>query len=223
MKIKFLLIVCLSLTILTVSLKAQPKTFENQYLKINLVPGWTAKAVKNNPDAVNITKGQYVLYISTRTSQASGVEGGRFSEIAMGAKSAEAVAEGQNPTCGTNQETKINQKLRRSDLFVSSKEKSEFGCHTPTNGKNVWFFSYLTSSKSEGYFNYYQIQKNTSLLLTELKETPSEDFGENDTGWVITIAYNSTNINSFPEKNSSGLKSALNQISLMVNSLKIKH
>jgi hypothetical protein len=223
MKIKFLLIVCLSLLILTVSLKAQNKTFENQYLKISLVAGWTAKAVSNTPGAVNVTKGKYILYISTQTSQASGVEGGRFSEISMGAKSADAVnIAPPAPECGTRKETKVNRKLLRSDLFVSSKEKQEY-CRTPTNGKNVWYFSYFNSSKSEGYFNYYRIQKNTSLLLGDLLETPSEDFGENDTGWVITLAYNSKDINSFPEKNSPGLKSALNQMSRMVNSLKIKH
>jgi hypothetical protein len=223
MKIKFLLIVCLCLLILTVSLKAQNKTFENQYLKVNLVAGWTAKAVSNTSGAVNITKGNYILYVSTQTSQASGVEGGRFAEISMGAKSADAVnVAPPAPECGTRKETKVNPKLLRSDLFVSSKEKHEY-CRTPANGKNVWYFSYLTTSKSAGYFNYYRIQKNTSLLLADLRETPSEEFGENDTGWVITMAYNSKNINSFPEKDGSGLKTALNQMSLMVNSLKIKH
>ena len=91
MKIKFLLIVCLSLMIFADSLKAQNKTFENQYLKIRLVQGWTAKAVSNTHGAINITKGKYILFITTQTSQASGVEGGRFAEISMGAKSADAV------------------------------------------------------------------------------------------------------------------------------------
>ena len=223
MKIKFLLIICLSLLILTVSLKAQNKTFENQYLKLSLVAGWTAKSVSNTSGAVNITKGNYILYISTQTSQASGVEGGRFAEIAMGAKSADAVnVAPPAPECGTGKETKLNPKISRSDLFVSSKEKNEY-CRTPTNGKNVWYFSYVFYSGSGGYFNYYRIQKNTSLLLADLKEIKSEDFGENDTGWVITMAYNSKAINSFPKKDSPSLKSALNQMSSMANSLKIKH
>ena len=223
MKIKFLLIVCLSLMIFADSLKAQNKTFENQYLKISLVQGWTAKAVSNTHGAINITKGKYILFITTQTSQASGVEGGRFSEISMGAKSADAVnIAPPAPECGMAKETKINPKIVRSDLFVSSKEKHEY-CRTPTNGKNVWYFSYVFYSDSGGYFNYYRIQKNTSLLLADLKEIKSEDFGEGDTGWVITMAYNSKDINSFPPKDSPGLKSALDQMSLMVNSLKIKH
>jgi hypothetical protein len=223
MKFKYWLAVCLSLVILTCSLKAQYNTFENQFLKISLGNGWKATAAANSPDALNITKGKYILYIATRTSQASGVEGGRFAEIAMGAKSADAVnVAPPAPECGTRKETKVSRKLERSDLFISSKEKQEY-CRTPTNGKNVWYFSYFYSPKSGSYFNYYRIRKNSSLLLADLRETPSENFGENDTGWVITIAYNSKDINSFPEKDSPGLKSVLNQINLMVNSLKIKH
>jgi hypothetical protein len=153
MKLKYSLAVCLCLVILFASIKAQSKILENQYLKISLVKGWSAKEVSNIPGAVNITKGKYILYLSTRTSQASGVEGGRFAEIAMGAKSADAVCvEQPAPPCGTEKETNISQKILRSDLFVSSKEKNEY-CRTPTNGKNVWYFSYVSYSKSGGYFN----------------------------------------------------------------------
>jgi len=225
MKLKCSLTFSLSLVFLTVSLNAQKRTFENQYLKIDLETGWTAKAVSSSLSAINITKDKYVLYIATQTAQASGVEGGRFSEISMGAKSADAVLIAPpTPPCGDGEETKINRKILRNDLFVSSKEKQEY-CRTPTNGKNVWYFSYIYNSTTGGYFNYYRIQKNTSLLLTELKEIKSEDFGSTDeeTGWVITMAYNSKDINSFPQKGSPALNSALDQMVSMVKSLKIKH
>jgi hypothetical protein len=146
-KLKYLSAIFLSL-ILSGSLSAQSKTFENKYLKINLAAGWKAKEVTNSSGAVNITKGKYILYISTRTSQASGVEGGRFSEIAMGAKSADAVVTEQPaPECGARKEISINKKILRNDLFISSAEKHDY-CRTPTNGKNVWYFSYVYSSNS---------------------------------------------------------------------------
>jgi len=224
-KLKSPLAFSLSLVFLTVSLNAQKKTFEDQYLKIDLQTGWTAKAILRSPGAVSITKDKYVLYIATQTAQASGVEGGRFSEISMGAKSADAVLiEPPTPPCGDGKETKINQKILRNDLFVSSKEKQKY-CRTPTNGKSVWYFSYVHNATMGGYFNYYRIQKNTSLLLTDLKEIKSEDFGATgeETGWVITMACNSKDINSFPQEGSKGLKSALAEMASMVKSLRIKH
>src|SRR3989338_1264331 len=70
---------------------APTETYENSYIKVNTFSGWTASSPKSNPRAVNIIKGKYILYINTAASQASGVIGGRFSEIAMGAPSADAV------------------------------------------------------------------------------------------------------------------------------------
>lgn len=180
----------------------QGRIFSNEYMKLNLAKGWLAREVPNNPAAVNIVKGKYILYINPNASQASGVEGGRFSEISMGAKSADAVEIAPpSPECGTSHTSRINKVLSQNDLYINAREKDDY-CKTPTNGKTVWYFSYVNNTKSGGYFNYY-----------------TQDVGE---GYVITMAYNSAKINDFPQKDSKDLKSALGEMSWMIKSLEIK-
>jgi hypothetical protein len=187
--------------------KAQPDSqntvYENQYMKLVLQPGWKATRPRRIPAAVNITKGNYILYINTQASQASGVEGGRFSEIGMGAPSVDAVVTVQpSPPCGTQESKPVVAPYTRSDLYVSKADsKSNDWCSAPSNGATVWYFSYITDAAG-GYFNFYVPGQNRAL--------------------VITMAYRSKNVDSFPVKGSAELTSALSEMTSMVNSLKIK-
>jgi len=187
--------------------------YETQYLKITVPKGWTAKqasqtiydnnnpVTKPNPAAVNITKGNYILYINTQAGQASGVEGGRFGEISSGAPSADAVVTEQpSPPCGTSEAVPAFLDFKRVDLYVSAKDKQGF-CSVPTNGATVWYFSYLTT-KQGGYFNYYKPGETPAL--------------------VVTMAYNSKVVNNLPTKGSSELKTALDDMTKIVQSLQVK-
>jgi hypothetical protein len=188
-------------------------TFENEYMKLILPAGWKAelasKALYDNsdvptispsPTAVNITKGNYILYINTEASQASGVTGGRFAEIAQGALSADAVViENPSPQCGTAEVDSTSFGFTRADLFVSAADKKDY-CAVPTNGQTVWYFSYFT--KGQGYFNYYKEGETPAL--------------------VATMAYNSKTINSFPIKESHELSQALSEMTDIFNSLDLK-
>ncbi len=181
----------------------QNTVYENQYMKLVLLPGWTATRPRRIPAAVNITKGNYILYINTQTSQASGVEGGRFAEIAMGAPSVDAVVTVQpSPQCGTAESTPVSAPYTRSDLYVSkANSKSQDWCNTPSSGATVWYFSYVTNNAG-GYFNDYVPGQNRAL--------------------VVTMAYRSKNVDSLPLKGSTELTSVLSEMTSMVNSLKIK-
>ncbi len=181
----------------------QNTVYENQYMKLVLLPGWTATRPRRIPAAVNITKGNYILYINTQTSQASGVEGGRFAEIAMGAPSVDAVVTVQpSPPCGTAESTPVSAPYTRSDLYVSkANSKSQDWCNAPSSGATVWYFSYITDAAG-GYFNYYVPGQNRAL--------------------VVTMAYRSKNVDSLPLKGSTELTSVLSEMTSMVNSLKIK-
>ena len=187
--------------------KAQPNNqntvYENQYMKVVLQPGWRATRPRRIPAAVNISKGNYILYINTQASQASGVEGGRFAEIAMGAPSVDAVVTVQpSPPCGTQESTPVSAPYTRSDLYVSKADsKSQDWCHAPSSGATVWYFSYITDSAG-GYFNDYVPGQNRAL--------------------VVTMAYRSKNVDSFPLKGSTELTSVLAEMTSIVNSLKIK-
>ena len=181
----------------------QNTVYENQYMKVVLPPGWTAKKPRRTPAAVNIAKGNYILYINTQASQASGVEGGRFSEIAMGAPSADAVVTEQpSPPCGKAESKPASDPHTRIDLYVSKADsKSQAWCNAPSSGATVWYFSYITDAAG-GYFNFYVPGQNRAL--------------------VITMAHSSKNVDSLPLKGSTELDSMLSEMTLIVNSLKIK-
>lgn len=183
--------------------KNQNSVYENQYMKVALLPGWTAKKPRRTPGAVNIAKGNYILYINTQASQASGVEGGRFDEIAMGAPSADAViTEYPTPPCGKGESSPVFDQHTRVDLFVSKDNaKSQAWCNAPSSGATVWYFSYITDAAG-GYFNFYVPGQNRAL--------------------VITMAYRSKDVNSLPVKGSTELDSMLSEMTSIVNSLVVK-
>ena len=215
--------------------KTGEKIFSNQYMTFTVPTGWTveeanhsvynedcvskkicttpaqANKIEPNPAAVNITKGNYILYINTRTGQSSGVEGGRFSEIAGGAPSVDAV-ENEAPAEPCEMSSVVSAMNvngisgQRTDFYTGSNNRSGM-CKTPANGKEVWYFSYFGAVTSPdtgaGYFNYYNVP-DIQLI-----------------GWVVTMAYNSEDVNSLPVKGSADLNQALSDMSGILKTLKI--
>lgn len=193
--------------------------YENEYLKVTIPAGWTAtqasqtvsygmcndkeectvtQKVEPNPAAVNIIKGNYILYINAHASQASGIEGGRISEIGMGAPSFDAVTiNPSQPPCEPPVPGPLIEGLRRYDLYVSAANKKA-ECIKPTSGV-VWYFSYM--SRAGGYFNYY----NNSGV-----------------GYVITMAYKASDVNAFPKKGTAELNARLAEMSSIVKTLELK-
>lgn len=199
------------------------QTYENEFIKVTVPAGWTAKQanktityrncankenctsankVEPNPAAVNITKGNYILYINVQASQASGVIGGRFAEIAGGAPSADAVVVDWPNECGSAAYYPAFAEHQRVDLYVGAGGKSQ-SCRVPANGSTVWFFSYITDN-GRGYFNYYNRD------------------GSGSDGYVITMAYNSKDVNKLPKKGSTELNSFLDEMTGITKTLEIK-
>lgn len=177
--------------------------YENDYMRVSVPKGWAIDDAGNAPkaNAINITKGNYILYINPNASQASGVDGGRFAEIAMGAPSADAVVvEQPSPPCGTEKTSAVKVGWTRHDWFVSSADKKDY-CAVPSGSGAVWYFSYITDSKN-GYINYYT--------------------AGNPPGWVITMGYNSKTVNALPTQNSSELSNALAEMTDIAKTLELK-
>ena len=204
-------------TILNNSNKTNNETnqrgYENEYMSVTLVDGWISTEATQityvdgvakqepNPSTVNITGGNYILSINTQAKQASGVKGGRFGEIAQGISSADAVVTAQpNDPCGVPTTVSISQDQQRTDWYVNKKDAQSW-CVSPVNDTTVWYFSYIGSTEG-GYFNYYKQDESLS--------------------YVITMAYDSKEVNTFPEKGSVALDKALAEMTEMVGSLKIK-
>ncbi len=193
---------------------AKTTVYENDKLSIAIPEGWTATIAtpdvnakgdgtnnQPNPAAVNITNGLWILYINVDASQASGVEGGRFAEIAMGAPSVDAVVTVQPNECGTTTRTPAFDNYTRVDYTINYSLANDV-CKAPTNRQTVWFFSYLTSP-GNGYFNDYVLGQNPGL--------------------VVTMAYNSKIVNDFPVAGSTELNAALKEMTDIASTLKIKN
>lgn len=181
----------------------QDQVYENQYIKVIIPPGWVTKQVANNPAALNIIKGNYILFINARARQASGVPGGRFEEFAGGAPSVDAViVEHPGGPCGISETSMIvvnGVPTKRTDYYVSSSDQNEF-CRKPTVAETVWYFSFVGNG-----INYFNIPNDSGAL-----------------GWVVTMAYDSKIVNSFPIKSSLTLNKILSEMTSIVKTLAIK-
>ncbi len=207
--------------------QTQSHVYENQYMKVTIPAGWSAKQVMTYgyvdysakpslelvPVAVNITKGNYILYINAQGQQASGINGGRFNEIAQGAPSVTAVGglQGQG-SCGTNSYNLYGQYYRtdyyiskndsRGGYYMSKNNTPIFDCTPPSNG-TVWYFSFMSvNSNLGGFFNQY---------------IPIGGYE-----YVITMAYNSKDVNKLPKKGSTALNDMLSEMTDIVKTLVLK-
>ncbi len=206
-------------TMATTTPVALGKIYETDFLKVTIPDGWTAAeanqttyvpsgtgsdkpVISPNPAAVNITQGNYILYINAQAQQASGVEGGRFAEISMGAPSADAVVIYQpGGPCGTSEKYPAFGDHQRYDWYLSKTDRHAEDCAAYAGDAPVWYFSYV--SKTGGYINYYT--------------------AGNPPGYVMTMAYNSKDITAFPKKGSPELERALSDMTTIVNSLVLKY
>ena len=162
-----------------------------------------------NTGAVNISKEGYILYINPDISQASGVEGGRFSEIAQGSPSADLVIKNwPDDPCGTAEKSSINTKLKRTDYFVNKNNVGvSSNCNAPANG-SAWYFSYVTTPDA-GYF------------ASKKEFTGSSAYNGLDQ-FVITMSYKTSDVNNLPKEDSEARENALDEMSAMLTSLKLK-
>lgn len=188
---------------------AQAQVFTDQNLSINVLPGWVAKqsTAKTAPEAVNITDGNYILYINPLFGHASGIQGGRFSEVTGGMPSVDLVMtqveQPASPTdCSVDGKLSepINSEVSLWNLYTDN-TKTHNGCAFPSSGVSVWFGSYSSGS------------------AVAFGRTSSPDqFNE----FAITVAYNTKNVNTLPKKNDPVLNSTLADVVSMLKTLKLK-
>jgi len=92
---------------------------------------------------VNITKGNYILYINTQASQASGVGGRAVCRNCYGAPSADAVIkEWPSQPCGSLEKSPVYTNKDENPftewiLYVNNQEKNLY-CNVPANNSTVW-------------------------------------------------------------------------------------
>jgi hypothetical protein len=173
----------------------QGRTLDNQWLTMTIVPGWTKSSSADQ--RVNVRHGKYLLSIDPIFTHASGIEGGRFPEIAGGIASVEAVmrnvdqpASGDECSVSRPHLLVVNATISLDSLYTDS-SKTQNGCVFPAGGQSVWFGSFF-SGKSE----------------------KSE--------YTISLGYETGDVNALPRIGSPALKQVFAEVRAMLKTLVLK-
>src|ERR1700722_8660917 len=115
--------------------------FDNQYLTITILPTWTVKASLDQK--LELVRGKYLLTINPVFTHASGIEGGRFSEIVEGMPSIVAVTGNVDQPagggeCAQSDQTRVSQEISLGNLYTDI-SKTGNGCVFPTDRQPAWF------------------------------------------------------------------------------------
>jgi hypothetical protein len=169
--------------------------FDNQYLKIDIVPGWKLQEPQDR--TITLVGGKYLLSIDAVFLHASPVEGGRFDEIVNGKSSIEAVmANVDRPASGVEcadshaNPTVVTKKITLSN-FYTDKTRTGKGCVFPRSPQPVWFGSICSGVAAESDF-------------------------------AITLTYDTTDVNQLPTKGSPELTRVFEDVTGMLKTLQLK-
>jgi hypothetical protein len=177
--------------------------FENPYLSLQILPVWTIAPPNQHAGdccTLTITNGRYVLAINPLFEHASGISGGRFSEILRDQPSVQAVmgdvdlpAGGFECSVSSTPDIRVNSEITLGNLYTDpTKAKgNQYGCRFPVKPSPVWFASFSTG------------------------EGPETDYS-------ITLTYDSADINALPRKGSPELAHVLDQVVRMLRTLVLK-
>lgn len=212
----------------------QPTVFEDDRISVAVPDSWTAapqimmatgmQGTIEIPIGETLTKNQYKLYLLTHHGQASGVEGGRFGEVAMYV--APWVDRTDPWACSSFMEenaTPVTKQLSRVDLYFDSTKATPDAlaqCGNPTVQGTLWYGSFFTETCPEnpplgsecgGYFlNYNKLSSKKSA------ETTSE------MQMTYTISYDTMDANILPQKGDTVLEELLQEASAVVESISYK-
>src|SRR5208283_4982236 len=161
------------------ALLSSQTNFENQYVRMSILPGWTVDA-SSSPPLVKLTHGKYVLTINPIFTHARAY--GYLEDIASGLPSVEAVmAEVDEPwstSCAQREKMIPTSSIQLLPLYTEdTKSNIDYGCKFPSDGKPAWFGSY------------------------SLGEGPESEY-------IITLAYDSKDVNTLPKRGAPELTRA---------------
>lgn len=179
---------------LPIQATAKPE-FENQFLRIRILPQWTMAATEDQ--TLNLVRGKYLLSIDPIFTHASGIIGGRVAEYAGEKQSIKAVtANVAQPAGGfecaqmPSDAIVVSENLSLWNLYTDNSKVGN-GCVFPSNGRPVWFGSVFSGPGSESDYS-------------------------------ITLTYSSNEIDGFPSKDSVELRRVFGEVKEMLNTLQLK-
>ena len=171
------------------------RKFENHYLKIQILPAW--KRAPTTDQTLNLSQGKYLLSINPIFLHASGIIGGRFSEIVSGKASIDAVmANVDQPASGLecaqtpSSNIVVTESMILRNLYTDG-SKTQDGCIFPASGRAVWFGAFFSG-------------------------------GGIASDYSITLSYSASSVNDLPEKGTSELAHVFADVTEMLKTLHLK-
>ena len=167
--------------------------FESPYVTMTILPGWTVANFNNQ--RLTLYHGHYVLVINPIFTHASGIEGGRFSEIVSGMPSVDLVMRNvdqpaSGSDCAQSDETTVTKEISLNNLYTDSSRTGN-GCIFPLNSGPVWFGSLFSGPGSESEY-------------------------------TITLSYDTPDVNSLPKKGGLELNQIFHEVKEMLRTLQLK-
>ncbi|MFZ0315187.1 MAG: hypothetical protein WAL85_20975 [Candidatus Korobacteraceae bacterium] len=166
--------------------------FENQYVGMTILPGWTVDA--SSPPLVKLRHGNYVLTIDPIHTHARAF--GSLEDIASVLPSVEAVMrEVDGPwmtSCAQPGKMIGTSRIRLWPLYTDdTKSNVDYGCKFPSDGKPAWFGSYAMGAGPESEY-------------------------------IIALAYDTNDVNALPKKDSPELRQVLSDVERMMKTCELK-
>jgi hypothetical protein len=171
------------------------RLIDNPYLTMTILRGWVI--APSTDQELNLVRGKYLLTIDPVFTHASGIEGGRFSEIAEGMPSLDAVMKNVDQPaswgdCSQSQPSvlKVTRSISLGNLYTDS-SKTANGCVFPSNGRPVWFGS------------------------LDAGDAPESEY-------TIKLSYRTDDVNSLPKKGSAQLSQVFIEVAARLKTLHFK-
>lgn len=200
--------------------------FQDDRIRVIVPPEWTAKEVtvttegdQHIPIRVGevLSRGKYRVYLLTHYGQASGIEGGRFGEIAYYVAPWIHTDSPWGCFDALQQSTApVTNLLSRVDLYFDSSSPIRSGwptcrrLHGPTH-QPVWFGSYFSP-------RYDHLVKYGFFLSFPLGQTEPDQ----DHEMAFTATVDAENANQLPFMSDSGLQAFLHEASAIIRSIKYR-
>lgn len=168
------------------------RSFSNQFLTIAISPEWAARPVNQTLDIIH---GKYILSINPIFTHASGIIGGRFSEIVGGMPSVNAVMRNvEQPAsggeCSQTDRLSVTSTISLANLYTD-KSKTGNSCIFPLDPQPAWFGSLFSDRRSESEYS-------------------------------ITLSYDTTDVNKLPKRDSQELGRIFRDVASMLKTLNLK-
>ena len=196
------------------------RTYIDDKIQVTAPSGW---AIESSTGAV-LHKGRYILSLCSYCGQASGIQGGRFSEIDVLVQPWARKEEPSGP-CGKQEIGGRTGKLDRQDLYYArpagdtppTEMEAEL-CVIPRIHKTLWYGSFFTQrckageSDNDGCGGYF-LQHS---ILAGRAENMQNAVGDE---MAFGLSYETKDVNTLPEKSDPHLAEILPEANAIVASI----